>query len=164
MTEILSSPDTWEALGLVAVIAIILWARVPRMVAGQLDTRSAMIARELEQAQTLRKEAETVLLEYQQRAHVAKAEAEAIVTETRAEAARFASEQRANLKAQIERRAQVAQQQIAMAEAQALAEIRTLAADAATKAAEKIIASRLDEKRSAALVAKSLQDVSAKLN
>jgi F-type H+-transporting ATPase subunit b len=164
MMELLQSPDTWEALGLIIVIGIILWQRVPRMVATQLDARARSITSELQQAQALRKEAETILIDYQQRASAAKSEAEAIVAETRAEAARFASEQRAQLKAQIERRAQSAQQQIAMAEQQAMLEIRKLAADAATAAAEKIIAARLDEQRSAALVSQSLKEVSGKLN
>jgi F-type H+-transporting ATPase subunit b len=164
MTDILSNPDTWETVGLLIVIAIILWQRVPSMIGAQLDARAATITRELEQAQALRQEAQTILVDYQQRARAAQSEAEAIVTETRAEAERFASEQRAALKVQIERRAEAAQHQIAMAEQQAVLEIRKLAADAAVAAAEKIIAARLDETRAAALVSDSLRDLSAKLN
>ncbi|HEY1709807.1 MAG TPA: hypothetical protein VGG10_16175 [Rhizomicrobium sp.] len=164
MIQLLQNPDTWEALGLLIVIGIILWQRVPRMIATQLDDRARTITSELQQAQALRKEAETILIDYQKRASAAKSEAEAIVTETRAEAERFASEQRAQLKAQIERRGRLAQQQIAMAEQQAMLEIRKLAADAATAAAEKIIAARLTEQHSADLVSRSLSDISAKLN
>jgi F-type H+-transporting ATPase subunit b len=164
MTDILSNPDTWETVGLLIVIAIILWQRVPSMIGAHLDARAATITRELEQAQALRQEAQTILVDYQQRARAAQSEAEAIVTETRAEAERFASEQRAALKVQIERRAEAAQHQIAMAEQQAVLEIRKLAADAAVAAAEKIIAARLDETRAAALVSDSLRDLSAKLN
>ncbi len=164
MTELLSNPDTWEFLGLAIVLGIILYARVPRMIATQLDARAEMITKELEQAQALRKEAEKVLIEYQQRARVAQTEAEAILAETRTEAARFASEQRAVLKTQVERRGLLAQQQIANAEAQAIAEIRALAADAATKAAEKIITARLGEQGASALVSQSLKDLTAKLN
>src|SRR6201999_4092857 len=120
MNALLQNPDTWEFLGLIIVLAIILWQRVPAMIAAQLDARAATIQAELAQAQTLRQEAETILVDYQRRASAAKSEAEAIVTETRAEAARFASEQRAQLKAQIARRAQSAQQQIALAEQQAM--------------------------------------------
>ena len=45
-----------------------------------------------------------------------------------------------------------------------MAEIRTLAADAATAAAEKLIAARLNEARTAGLIEGSIKDLSAKLN
>jgi hypothetical protein len=45
-----------------------------------------------------------------------------------------------------------------------LAEIRALAADAATAAAQKLIVARLDEKRTGALIAQSIDDLPAKLN
>jgi F-type H+-transporting ATPase subunit b len=65
---------------------------------------------------------------------------------------------------QIERRAKQAQEKIAQAEAHAMAEIRALAADAAAAAAEKLIAARMNEQRSASLVEASLKDLSSKLN
>ncbi|MBV9905778.1 MAG: F0F1 ATP synthase subunit B, partial [Alphaproteobacteria bacterium] len=74
------------------------------------------------------------------------------------------AESRAALKLQIERRAQVAQDKIAQAEAAAMAEIRHLAADAATAAAERLIAARLDEKRAATLISDSIKNVGNKLN
>jgi F-type H+-transporting ATPase subunit b len=164
VAHLLQDPDFYEAIGLVILIGIVLSQGVFKMIGAQLDARAATIQAELQQAQTLRKEAETILIDYQQRAKAAKTEAEAIVAETRAEAERFASEQRAQLKDQIERRSQMAQQQIAQAERQAMLEIRKLAADAATAAAEKIITAKLDEQRSAALVSESLKELQAKLN
>ena len=52
----------------------------------------------------------------------------------------------------------------AQAEAQAVAEVRALAADAAVAAAEKLIASRLDDKRAADLLKRAIEDVPSKLN
>ena len=86
------------------------------------------------------------------------------MTEARAEAARFADDIRAALSAQIERRAQAAQDKIAQAEAAAMNEIRALAADAAVAAAEKLIAARMDEKRAGDLIADSIKNLGAKLN
>ena len=71
---------------------------------------------------------------------------------------------RAQLRAQIDRRAQTAKEKIEQAETAALSEIRSLAADAATAAAEKLIAARLDEKRSASLVEASIKELPEKLN
>jgi F0F1-type ATP synthase membrane subunit b/b' len=45
-----------------------------------------------------------------------------------------------------------------------MTEIRAMAADIATAAAEKLIAARLDEKRAAALVEQSIRELPGKLN
>ena len=164
MEEILHEPETWVAVGFVLVIALLLWKRVPAMVGKMLDQRSAVIAAELDEAKRLRQEAVDLLADYKKRAAGAEAEAAAILTEAKAEAARFAEESRASLKAQIARRAAAAQDKIAQAEAAAMNEIRTLAADAAVAGAQKLIAARLDEKRSSALIADSIKTLNEKLN
>ncbi len=58
----------------------------------------------------------------------------------------------------------MAQEKIVQAEAAALAEIRGLAADAATAAAEKLIAARMDEKRAASLVDASINELGDNTN
>jgi len=60
--------------------------------------------------------------------------------------------------------AKAAEEKIALAEAQALAELRALAADTAVTAAEKLIAARLDDKRAADLIKRSLEEIPSKLN
>ena len=64
----------------------------------------------------------------------------------------------------MERRAKIAEQQIAQAEARAMLEIRDAAANAAAAAAEKLIAANLDEAKSRTLVQNSIKDLGAKLN
>jgi F-type H+-transporting ATPase subunit b len=164
VTELLKNPDIWEGLGLVIVLAGFVYLGVPAMVTSSLDARARAIAAELEHAQNLRKEAETILVDYRQRATQAKKDAETILVDAQAEAERIAVEARAALKTQIERSAKQAQDRIAQAERQALLEIRALAADAAAAAAEKIIAARLDEQHASALVEASLKDLPSKLN
>jgi F-type H+-transporting ATPase subunit b len=164
ITELLKDTEFWEGLALLIVLGGFWYLGVPKMVTSSLDARARGIAAELEQAQNLRKEAETILVDYRQRATQAKKDAESILVDAQAEAERIAIEARANLKMQIERQAKQAQDRIAQAERQALLEIRALAADAAASAAEKIIAARLDEKRASALVEASLKDLPSKLN
>src|ERR1043166_7343544 len=120
ITHILKQEDFWEGLGLRVVISLFLWWRVPAFVAAALDRRAEGIAKELEQASQIRKEAEQVLIEYRQKATEAKSEAEHILRETKAEPERYAAEARAQLDAQLKRRAELAQQQIAQAEARAI--------------------------------------------
>ena len=162
--SLLANPELWVAVGFVAIIAIFIWQGVPRMIATMLDARAAAIKAELDEARRLREEAMLLLESYRSKSAAAEKEANAIVADAKAEADRFATESRKQLRAQLERRTLLAHEKIAQAEAQAMAEIRAVAADTATAAAEKLIAARLDANRSAALVAQSLKDVSDKLN
>jgi len=162
--EIFHEAEFWVGVGFVLVILLLVWKGVPGMLGKWLDSRAAVIAAELAEAKRLREEALALLAAYQRRAAGAEAEAQSIVSEARAEAERFAAESRANLTAQIERRAQAAQDKIAQAEAAAMSEIRALAANAAAGAAEKLIAARMDEKRAAALIEGSIKDLGGKLN
>ena len=70
--EILSDPDTWEWVGLIAVVALVIWRQVPAMVSKMLDARAIAIQDELSQAKKLREEAEAVLVRYTERASSAR--------------------------------------------------------------------------------------------
>ncbi len=164
MGHILADHHTWEYLGFILVVGLLLWKGVPGLVGKMLDERAAMIAAELDEAKCLRAEAAVLLADYQKRAASAEAEAQAIVADAKAEAARFAEESRVALKAQIARREAAAQEKIAQAEAAAVNEIRGLAADAAVSAAQKLIVAKLDEKRASGLIADSIKGVGEKLN
>lgn len=162
--EILREPEFWVAVGFALVIVILVWKGAPAFIAKMLDSRAAVIAAELAEARRLREEAASLLADYHAKAKGAEREAESIVTEARAEAARFAELSRADLSSQIARRAQAAQDKIAQAEAAAMQEIRSLAADAAVAAAEKLIQARMDEQRAGQLIAQSIKDLGGKLN
>ena len=160
----LQNNEVWVGVGFVLVIALLLWKGVPGMVGKMLDSRAAVIAAELAEARRLRDEALALMTDYQKKSASAEGEARSIISEARAEAQRFSTESRANLMAQIERRAQAAQDKITQAEAAAMNEIRALAANAAAGAAEKLIAARMDEKRAAQLIENSIKDLGGKLN
>lgn len=162
--EFLKEPEIWVAVGFVVVVAIFLVKRVPAFLGAALDARAAAIVKELDDAKKLREDAEALLAKYKAKAAAVEKEAEAILSEAKAEAERFAAETRVQLKVQIERRAKAAEDKIAQAEAQAMAEIRGLAADAAAAAAEKLITARLNEKRAGDLIAASLKELPGKLN
>ena len=158
MMTLLQNPEFWVAVGFVILLAVFLRLKVPAMLGRMLDTRAAAIGKELDDAKRLREEAAAVLASYVQKAAQAESDAAAIVADAKFEAERFAKETRAQL------RAQMAKEKIEQAEAAALTEIRALAADTATAAAEKLIAARLDEKRAATLVEESIKELPDKLN
>jgi F-type H+-transporting ATPase subunit b len=162
--ELLRDPEFWVGIGTLIFLGIVLWKRVPHLVASWLDTRAAAIAKELEEARRLRQDAEALLAEYQAKRAAADSEASSIIAEAKAEAERFASEARTAIAAQITRRGKQAEDKIAQAEAQAVADVRAVAADAAIAAAEKLITARLDDTRAAELVKRALGEIPSKLN
>ena len=162
--EIFSNPEFWVGVGFALVIVLFIYLKVPGLVGRMLDARAAAIAKELDDARALREQAEKVLEDYRRKVSNVQSEVDAILAEARAEAARLASESRSQLQAQIERRAKAAEEKIALAEAQAVAELRALAADTAVSAAEKLILARLDDRRAADLVRRSLAELPSKLN
>jgi F-type H+-transporting ATPase subunit b len=162
--ELLHEGEFWVAVGFVLVIVLLVWKGAPGMIARMLDARAAAIDAELEEARRLNAEAAALLNEYRQRAAGAETEAEAILANARAEAARFAEESRKALAAQIDRRTLAARDKITQAEAAALNEIRALAADAAIAAAQKLIVARLDEARAGKLIEGAIKDLGDKLN
>jgi F-type H+-transporting ATPase subunit b len=157
------SPEFWVA---VAFILFIVLAGRPifRAVAGQLDARAARIKAELEEAQRLRDEAQTLLADYQRKQREAMKEAEEILAHARDEAARLKTEAAANLATTLERREKMAIDKIAQAEAQALKEVRNEAIDIAVAAAERVLAKAVDESRQAALVDQAIGELGAKLH
>ncbi|MGY9105501.1 MAG: F0F1 ATP synthase subunit B family protein, partial [Alphaproteobacteria bacterium] len=94
----------------------------------------------------------------------AEQEASIILEEAQAEAKRYAAEARTALDVQIERRAKVAEERIAQAEAQAVNDVRVLAAEVAVKAAETLITQRMSEARSGELISSALKEIPNKLN
>jgi F-type H+-transporting ATPase subunit b len=162
--ELLLNPETWVAVGFLIVIGILLYAGAPKMIGTMLDARAATIKAELDEARRLREEAEGLLAGFKAKAASAEAEAAQIVTDAKAEAERFAADARAQLTVQIARRAKVAEDKIAQAEAAAMAEIRALAADAAAAAAEKLIAARMTDQKASALIGDGIKAIGSKLN
>jgi len=162
--ELFSNPEFWVGVGFACVILLFVYLKVPGLVGKMLDARAAAIAKELDDARALREEAEKLLADYRLKVSRVQAEVDAIMAEAKNEAGRLASEARTQLQVQTERRAKAAEEKIALAEAQALAELRALAADTAVTAAEKLIAARLDDKRAADLIKRSLEEIPSKLN
>ena len=87
----------------------------------------------------LREEAQALLAEFQRKGREAEKEAEAIIAGAKAEAERLAGEAKVRMEDFVSRRTKMAEAKITQAEAQALADVRSAAADAAVTAAEKIL-------------------------
>lgn len=160
----LANTTFWVAVGFVIFFAIVWKAGAFQGMAGALDKRSARIKHELEEAERLRKEAEALLAEYEQKRRAAESEAKAIVRAAKAEAERLAKETEEKLNDFVTRRTAAAEARIAQAETQAFAEVRAAAADAAVMASETILRQTLTGKAADDLLGRSIADLKGKLN
>lgn len=146
----------WVALSMLVVIAIMLWKKVPAIIAKALDARIATIRRQLDEAERLRSEAEAVLADARARSAASVGDAAAIVAHAEAEAKALLIKAEADAKELIERRRKMADDKIAAAERGAIAEIRNTVADAAARAAAAIIAEQHGAAADKALVDRTI--------
>jgi F-type H+-transporting ATPase subunit b len=156
----------WVALAMLAVIGIMLWKKVPAVIAGALDKKIAGIKAQLDEAASLRAEAEALKSEYQAKAAAAAKDAEAILAHARDEADQIVAKAKTDATSLIERRGRMAEDKIAAAERTAIAEVRAKAADAAATAAASLIAKGHDATADKALVDRAISGLgtSARLN
>jgi F-type H+-transporting ATPase subunit b len=129
-----------------------------------LDHRAERIKAELDDARRLKEEAAKVLAEYKARHASAEREAQEIITNARAEAERIASEAKAKMEDFVARRTKTAESKIALAEAQALADVRAAAAEAAVAAASAVLSQSVKGPVADDLLAKGIAEVRQKLN
>ena len=164
MMELLNEPETWVAVAFVLFVGVIIYVGAHKKMIEALDHRSARIKADLDDARRLRDEAASLLADYQKKQREAETEAEAIVADAKAEAERVAAESRAKMEEFVARRTKLAESKIGQAEAQALADVRAAAAEAAVTAAEQILRASAKGQIADNLVARGIQDVKAKLN
>ena len=157
-------PEFWVLLAFVIFIGVLVRFGVPKMALSALDERSARIKQALDEAQRLRSEAQAVLTQYQKKREEAEKEAQAIIVSARVEAERLAGEAKGKVEEFVARRTKMAENKIAQAEAQALADVRAAAADAAVTAAERILKDTAKGKVAEDLLARGIEDVKNKLN
>lgn len=154
----------WAQVALVIFLGIVIYLKVPGMIAKSLDARGAKIAAELESARQLREEAQALLAEYQKKRKEAEAEAAEIVAAAKREAEMLAEEAKQKTADYVARRTALSEQKIKQAEHEAVTAVRSAAVDLAVAAAEKLMASKLDENTSNGLFDKAVSEVKARLN
>lgn len=162
--EWIFNPEYWVLIAFL-IFAGILWkAGVPAQIAKALDGRADAIRAELDEARRLREEAQTLLADYQRKQREAENEAKAIIETAKREAEALAADTRKQLAEQLERRTRTAEDKIARAEAQAIAEVRAAAVDNALAAAQKILVGKASGATAASLIDDSIRDLKSKLN
>ena len=160
----LREPETWVAVAFVLFVALLVYLKVPAMLAKMLDERADKISKELAEAKKLREEAQALLAEYQKKRAEAEKDAANIVAQAKIEAESYSVETRKKLAETIERRTKQAAQKIAQAEAAAIKEVRTTATEAAIAAASKLVGEAVQGAKGSKLIDESIAAVKSRLN
>ncbi|WP_024510092.1 ATP F0F1 synthase subunit B [Bradyrhizobium sp. ARR65] len=159
-----SDPEFWVAVAFVILMGLFAYAGVHKTVLKALDHRGERIKAELDDARRLKEEAAKVLADYKARRASAEREAQDIVAGAKAEAERIAAEAKAKMEDFVARRTKAAEGKIALAEAQALADVRAAAAEAAVAAASNILSQTVKGQLADDLLSKGIAEVRQKLN
>lgn len=157
-------PETWVAVAFVLFVALLVYLKVPALLAKMLDERADKISKELAEAKKLREEAQALLAEYQKKRAEAEKDAANIVAQAKIEAEAYSVETRKKLAETIERRTKQAAQKIAQAEAAAIKEVRTTATEAAIAAASKLVGEAVQGTKGTKLIDESITAVKSRLN
>ena len=156
--------EFWVAVAFIIFVGVLAYFGAHRRLVGGIDERRHRIVAELEEARRLKAEAEALLAQYRRKQEEAEHEARAIIAGAEAEAERLTAEAAAKMEDFVARRTKMAETKIAQAEAQALADVRSAAAEAAVAAAETILARTVKAKVADELIAKGIADLKGKLN
>ena len=156
------NPGGWVALAVLIVFALLIWKKVPGAVGRALDSKIALIRDQLAEAESLRKEAEALKAEYEAKSASVDQDREALLERAKHEADEIVAKAKTDAEALIERRSRMAQDKIAAEERSAVEQLRAAAAEAATKAAARIIGERHDAATDAKLVDQAIKEISAR--
>src|SRR5437762_5126371 len=152
----------WIALAMLAVFGILFWKKVHVAIGKALDDKIKLIRDQLAEAEALRKEAEALKAEYEAKAASADKDREALLERAKHEADEIVAKAKTDAEALIGRRTRMAEDKIAAEERAAVEQLRAAAADAATKAAAKLIAERQDPATDEKLVNQAIKEIAGR--
>ena len=137
MPEILNpaGAEFWVGVGLLIFLGIVLW-KGRAAILRTLDAKAVQVRADLDEAARLRSEAEILLTSLRAERAAAEKQSAEMLANAEAEARRMEEDARAKLEEQIARRA-------ALAEQQASQDVKAAAADLAARAAEVVLAARV---------------------
>lgn len=160
----LHNTDFVVLLAFLLFIAILIYFKIPGMIGGLLDKRADGIRKDLDEARTLRDEAQALLGSYERKQKEMQEHAQRVVEAARKEAATAAEQARKDLDASITRRMAAAEEQITQAEAKAVKQVKDQAATVAVAAAAEVLREQISGDRASALIDSAIDEVGAKLH
>ena len=150
----------WVALGFVLFVVLV-WKKAGAALAETLDTRSAKIKSELDEARKLHEEAKSELDSLKGLKRDAEKEAKTIVANAKAAANRIRETAAQKAVETVSRREAQAAAKIQASEAALVNELRAKAASLAVDATRELIAEKMDEDSSLKLIEASVKQIAS---
>ena len=160
----LSNTNFVVTIAFLIFIGVLLYFKVPALLAGALDNRAKGIKAELDEAKALREEAQTILASYERKKAEVETQAKAIVDRARSDAEDAAEQAKVALEKSIERRLKAAEDQIASAEASAVKEVRDSAIEVAVRVSAEVMAKGMSADDANAMIESSIAEVKERLH
>lgn len=152
-------PAGWVGLAIIVLLLVAFWKKAPAMLTRGLDGSIAEIRKQLDEAKSLRAEAEALRKEYADKIANAEKDAVAMLEHARHEAEAIVAKAETDTTEMIARREKMADDKISAAERAAVADLRAKAARAAAAAAKGLIASNHSPEADRALVDQAIAQV-----
>ncbi len=153
-----NDPTLWVAVGFI-ILVIGIFKPAKSALLRALDERTENIRQSLDEAASVREEAQQLLAEYQRKQREALKETEVIIRNAEVEAERLVREGEIELEKTLKRREQIALEKIAQAEVEAVREMRHLTVDIAVEATRSLIAGHLDGGRANELMDQAIENL-----
>ena len=148
----------------IVFVGILVWRKVPALLARVLDDRAILIRNELDEARLLREEAKALLASYEAKQKEVQEQSLRIIASAKEEAQAAAAKARVDLQASITRRMAAAEDQIASAVKAAEIAVRNQAINVSVAAAGEILSAQMKADGAAASIDAAIAQVSAKLH
>ena len=160
----LANTDFVVLLAFLAFGGVLYYYKVPGLLGGLLEKRSDGIQSELDEARSLREEAQSLLASYERKHKDVQSQADRIVEKAKKDATAAAAQAEKDLAASIARRMQAADEHLASAQSAAVRDVRDRAIAVSVAAAREVLTKRMTREEAAALIDRSIKDVGERLH
>jgi F-type H+-transporting ATPase subunit b len=163
MEDLLHNTNFWVAISFVLFILLAVKAG-GKKITGALDSKIASIKAEIETAEKLRAETQSLLADIEQKQRDAQAEASRIVEAAKASARQIQLSAESDLDEAMARREAQLMDRLKRVEEKAMADIQNHAAELALQATREIVIKSMDNKTGSGLIDQAVASVSKHLN
>ena len=160
----LANTDFVVAIAFVIFVGVLIYFKVPRVIANLLDNRAETIRNEIDEAHKLLEEAKTLLakLEREHKENIAKGQD--IIADAKLTSKKILEDSKSEIKDAVARKLAMAERQIKINEKEVINAIRGDLIDAAFKAAQEQIEKKVDLKLSNSVVEESIDEIGSRLS
>ena len=160
----LANTDFVVAIAFVIFVGVLIYFKVPRLIANLLDNRAETIRSEIDEAHKLLEEAKTLLakLEREHKENIAKGQD--IIQDAKLTSKKILEDSKSEIKDAVARKLAMAERQIKINEKEVINAIRGDLIDAAFKAAQEQIEKKVDLKLSNSVIEESIDEIGSRLS